>query len=84
LDICIYGSKNREQCKEWRHIDSPCLKKFKTQKSSNKVLASVSWDKDLIFIVDFLEKVAAITAKYYIRILDILKQQVVSKCQGKL
>jgi histone-lysine N-methyltransferase SETMAR len=39
---------------------------FRTQKSSSKVLMSVFWDKDKIYLVDYLEKGATITAKYYV------------------
>jgi hypothetical protein len=48
------------------------------------VLLSVFWDKDGIWLVDYMEKGATITAKYYIALLDKLKQQLVSKCRGKL
>jgi hypothetical protein len=43
------------------------------------VLASVFWDKDGILFVDYLEKGATIITKYYIALLDKLKQQSVSK-----
>jgi histone-lysine N-methyltransferase SETMAR len=42
------------------------------------VLASVFWDKDGIFLVE------TITVKYYVALLDKLKQQLVSKRRGKL
>jgi histone-lysine N-methyltransferase SETMAR len=48
------------------------------------VLASVFWDKDGILLVDYLEKGATITAKYYIALLDSLKQQSISKHRDKL
>jgi histone-lysine N-methyltransferase SETMAR len=35
-------------------------------------------------LVDYLEKSATITAKYYVALLDKLKQQLVSKHRGKL
>jgi hypothetical protein len=82
--IHIYGPETKEQFREWRHSGSPRPKKFKTQKSSSKVLASVFWNKDGILLLDYLEKDAAITAKYYIALLDKLKQQLVSKRQDKL
>jgi transposase len=47
-------------------------------------LASVFWDKDVILLVDYLEKGATITAKYYVALLEKLKQQLVSKRRGKL
>jgi hypothetical protein len=48
------------------------------------VLASIFWFKDGILLVDYLEKGAAIMAKYYVALLDKLKQQLVSKRRGKL
>jgi hypothetical protein len=79
----MYDPETKEQSKEWRQSGSPHPKKFKTQKSS-KMLTSVFWDRDGIFLVDCLEKDATITAKYYVALLNKLKQQLVSKCLGKL
>jgi hypothetical protein len=67
-----------------RHGGFPHPKKFKTQNSSSKVLASVFWDNDGILLVDYLEKGANLTAKYYVALLDKLKQQLVFKREGKL
>jgi histone-lysine N-methyltransferase SETMAR len=44
----------------------------------------VFWDRDGILLVDYLEKGATITARYYIALLDKLKLQLVSKHRGKL
>jgi hypothetical protein len=49
-----------------------------------KVLAPVIGEKDEILLVDYLEKGATIMEKYYVALLDKLKQQLVSKHQGKL
>jgi hypothetical protein len=38
------------------------------------VLASGFWDKDGILLVDYIEKGANTTAKYYVALLDKLKQ----------
>jgi histone-lysine N-methyltransferase SETMAR len=48
------------------------------------VLAPVFRNKDGILLVDYLEKGANITAKYFIALLDKPKQQLVSKRRGKL
>jgi hypothetical protein len=56
----------------------------RVQRTSSDMLASVFWDKDGILLVDYLEKDATITAKYYVVLLDKLKQQLVSKRRGKL
>jgi hypothetical protein len=41
-------------------------------------------DRDGILLVDYLEKGSIIMAKYYVALLNKLKQQLVLKCQGKL
>jgi hypothetical protein len=61
-----------------------CPKKFKTQKSSSKVLVSVFWNKHGLLLIGYLKNGAAIIAKYYVALLDKLKQKLVSKCQGNL
>jgi hypothetical protein len=58
----------------------PASKKFKTQKSSSKVLAPVFWNTNGILLEDYLEKRATITEKYYVVLTDKLKQQIVSRC----
>jgi hypothetical protein len=68
--IHIYDPEIKEQSKDWRHSCSPRPKKFKTRKSSSKLLASVFWDKNRILLVDYLEKGAIIMAKYYVALLD--------------
>jgi hypothetical protein len=68
----VSDPKTKEQSKELRHSHFQSLKKFKT----SKALASVFWNKDGILIVNYLERSATITAKYYYALLDKLKQQV--------
>jgi histone-lysine N-methyltransferase SETMAR len=78
--IHIYDPETKEQSKEWKHSGSPC----KTENSSSKVLASVFWKKNGFLLVDYLQKGATIMAKYYVELLNKLKQQLVSKRRGKL
>jgi hypothetical protein len=73
--IHIYNPETKEQYKEGRHSGSHPPRKFKTQKSSSKVLASVFWDKDAILLADCLQKGATFTAKHYVALLGKLKQQ---------
>jgi hypothetical protein len=72
--IYTYDSETKEQSKEWRHGGLQHPKKLKTHKSS-KVLAAVFWDKDGILLVDYLEKGSTSMAKYYVALLDKMKQQ---------
>jgi hypothetical protein len=64
---------------EIQWFPTPRSKKFKTQTSSNKVLASVFWDKDGVLLAYYLYK-----QSYYVALLDKLKHQLVSKLRGKL
>jgi hypothetical protein len=48
------------------------------------MLAYVFWGKDGILLVDYLEKDTTIMARYCVALLNKLKQQLVSKCRGKL
>jgi histone-lysine N-methyltransferase SETMAR len=86
IHIYIYICKIQRPKNNPRNRDSGSShpKKIKTQKSSGKVLASVFWDKDGISLVVHVENGATITAKYYVALLDKLKQQLVSKRRGKL
>jgi hypothetical protein len=81
--IHIYDPETKEQPKEWRYTGSLRPKKFKTQNSSSKVLASVFWDKNGLLLVDYLENGATIMAKYCVALIDKQKQQLVSKRRGK-
>jgi len=57
----------------------PATKKFRVQKSSGKVLASIFWDQDGILLIDYLLKGQTINAEYYSSLLaqlkDILKEK---------
>jgi histone-lysine N-methyltransferase SETMAR len=82
--LYIYDPETKEQSKEWRHSGSPRPKKFRTQKSAKKVMASVFWDKDGILLVDYLPQGSSITGQYYANLLDQLKEAIKKKRRGKL
>ena len=58
-------------------------KKFRVQKSTGKVLASVFWDQNGILLIDYLPKGQTINAEYYssllVQLKDILKQNAVGR-----
>ena len=49
-----YDPETKQQSLEWRHYGSPHPKKFRVQKSAEKVLASIFWDQDGILLIDYL------------------------------
>jgi hypothetical protein len=59
-------------------------KQGSTQESVSKLVASVSWDKDGILLVDYFKMGARITAHYYTSLLYKVKQALVTKQQRKL
>jgi histone-lysine N-methyltransferase SETMAR len=62
----------------------PASKEVQDTEVIKQSVGAVFWDKDGILLVDYLEKGATITAKYYVALLSKLKQQLVSKYRGKL
>ena len=49
---------------------SPRPKKFKTQPSAGKMMATVFWDAHGVIMLDFLAKKSTITGAYYTNLLD--------------
>jgi len=53
------------ESKQWRHSSSPKAKKFKQASSVRKIMATVSWVKKGILLIDFLECGLTINADAY-------------------
>jgi len=78
-----YDPERKQQSVEWRHSGSPRPKKFRLQKSSGKILASIFWDHDGILLVDYLQKGQTINEEYYSLLLVKLKDILKEKPRGK-
>ena len=74
-----YDPETKQQSIKWRHSGSPRPKKFRMQKPTGKVLASIFWDQDGILLIDYLPKGQTINAEYYsslpVQLKDILKEK---------
>jgi len=68
-----YDPQTKQQSMEWQHNGSPCPKKFRVQKSTGKVLASIYWDQDSIILTDYLPEGQTINTEYYLSLLVQLK-----------
>jgi histone-lysine N-methyltransferase SETMAR len=79
-----YDPETKEQSKEWRHSGSPRPKKFRSQKSAGKVMASIFWDTEGIIMIDYLEKGKTVNSVYYMSLLSQLKEKLKEKRRGKL
>jgi len=78
-----YDPETKQQSVEWWHSSSSCPKKFRVQKSTGKVLASIFLDQDVILPTDYLPKGQTINVEYYSSLLvqmkDILKENAVER-----
>ena len=79
-----YDPETKQQSMQWRHSGSPKPKKFKTQRSAGKVMATVFWDKDGILMIDYLQRGNTINSDYYCDLLYRLKDAIKEKRRGKL
>ena len=79
-----YEPENKAQSRQWVGPGSHRPKKFKTQPSAGKVMATVFWDAKGVIILDFLPKRSTITGVYYANLLDQLRTAIREKRRGKL
>ena len=82
--IHYYEPENKAQSRQWVGPGSPRPKKFKTQPSAGKVMATVFWDAKAVIIVHVLPKRSTITGVYYANLLDKLRTAIHEKRRGKL
>ena len=61
---------------DWRHVNSPSKKKFKTLPSAGKVICTVFWDRKGVILLDFLEPGQTINYDRYIATLTKLKTRI--------
>ena len=52
--VHYYEPSNKAQSRQWVGPGSPRPKKFKTQPSASKVMATVYWDAKGVFMLDIL------------------------------
>ena len=71
--VHYYEPEIKAHCRQWVGLGSPRTKKFKTQPSAGKVMATVFWDAKGVIMLDFLPKRNTITGVYYANLLDQLR-----------
>ena len=77
--VHYYEPENKAQSCQWVGPGSPSPKKFKTQPSACKVMATVFWDTKGVIMLDFLPKRSTITGVYYANLLDQLRTAISEK-----
>ena len=82
--VHYYEPENKAQSRQSVGPGSPRPKKFKTQPSAGKVMATVIWDAQDVIMLDFLAKKSTITVACYANLLDQLRTVIREKRRGKL
>ena len=82
--VHYYEPENKAQSRQWVGPGSPRPKKFKTQPSAGKMMATVFWDAKGVVMLDILPKRSTITGVYYANLLDQLRIAIREKRRGKL
>ena len=77
--VHYYEPGNKSQSRQWVGPWSPKPKKFKTQPSAGKVIATVFWDAKCVIMLDFLPKRSTITRVYYANLLDQMRAAIRDK-----
>ena len=77
-----YEAENKAR-RQWVRPGSPRPKKFKTQPSAGKVMATVFWDPKDVIMLDYLPKRSTITVVFYANLLDQLRTAIHEKRRGK-
>ena len=62
--VHYYEPENKAQSRQWVVPGSPRPKKFKTQLSAGKVMATIFWDAKCVIMLDLLPKRCIITGVY--------------------
>ena len=68
--VHYYEPENKAQSRQSIGPGSPRPKKFKTQPSAGKVMATVFWDAQGVIMLAFLAKKSTITGAYYANLLN--------------
>ena len=75
----IIMSQRIKLSRQWIGLGSPRPKKFKTQPSAGKVMATVFWDAKGVIMLDVLSKRSTITGVYHSNLLDQLRTAIREK-----
>ena len=82
--VHYYETENKAQSRQRVGPGSPRPKKFKTQPSAGKVMATLFWDAKGVIMLDFLPKRSTISGVYYANLLDQLRTAIHEKRRDKL
>ena len=73
----------KKESMQWKHPGSPPPKKFRTQPSASKVMATVFWDSKRIILIDYKLAGTSITGEYYANVIKQLRVAIKEKTKRK-
>ena len=74
----------KKESMQWKRSGSPPPKKFCTQPSAGKVMATVFWDTKGIILIDYKPAGTSVTGEYYANVIKQLRAAIKEKQRGKL
>ena len=77
------STETKQQFKKQLPCGSSGPIKFKSERSVNKVMATVFWDSEGVMLVDFLEGKKTVKGAYYIEVLRKLRAKLAAKASRK-
>jgi [histone H3]-lysine36 N-dimethyltransferase SETMAR len=79
-----WDPESKQESMQWKHFDSPPPKKFRTQPSAGKIMATIFWDSSGVLLIDFLPHKTTINGQYYAALMGRLRESIIEKRRGKL
>lgn len=82
--IYHWDPETKQESMQWKHAASPPPRKFKTQPSAGKMMATVFWDTEGVLLVEYMPNKTTITGASYAETLTNLRRAIKEKRRGKL
>lgn len=79
-----FDPESKQESMQWLPVGSAPPKKFRTQPSSGKVMATVFWDAKGILLIDYMPPKVTITGEYFANIVQRLRAEIKEKRRGLL
>ena len=79
--VQYYEPESKRQSMKWKHVGSP-VKKFKSQRSTRRVMLTVFWDMQSLITILFLEKESTVNSSNNCKLLRQVKKDIKNKRRG--
>ena len=79
-----WDPETKQESMQWKHLDSPPPKKFRTQSSAGKIMATIFWDSSGVLLIDYMPHKTTINGQYYAALMGRLRESIKEKRRGKL